>query len=191
MNTDNDNIGAAATGANENTERFNHLWEDFLSIYKGNLLQLASSEEGLTATGAVNSLKEEKKTWASPSTIYGRWIMTLSKDEPRKGDRVLRILTEDLNVDPVSLPDEGKNTSIGAGVAGGATGAAAGYFLPRALGASTILSAAGSILGGAAVALGAIRFVNGRKTPAVQQAIEGYVSQLSHYHDRVIEVLNS
>lgn len=190
MTTDNINSKDTSICKDECVDRFKHLWEDFSNTYKGELFQLTSGEEGLTSSGAVNALREAKKSWAIPETMCGRWIMTLTAKSPDKGERVLRILTEDLNIEPVELPEDAKDEKIGAGVAGGAIGAAAGYFLPRALGASTILSAAGGVIGAAATALGAVHTV-GKKDSPVKVIIEGYMAQLNHYRDRVIEVLES
>ncbi len=173
----------------ELTKRFNKLWEDFTALYKGELLGLAAGEEGLTATGAVNALSEIKRNWGASDTIYGRWVIMLKAQDPEKGDRVLRILTEDMNVEPVAFTPEGENSKVGAGVTGGATGAAAGYFLPKLLGASTLLSAATAVAGGAAGIIGAIHLVNSRKTPALDRALKEYLDHLNQFHDRVYQVL--
>ncbi|MDE7159267.1 MAG: hypothetical protein K2O24_00265 [Muribaculaceae bacterium] len=191
MNSDYNNTDGTITPANENVERFNHLWEDFRNTFKGELLSIASSSEGLTSTAAVNALREAKQTWGVPETMCGRWVKTLVEKYPEQGDRVSRILTEDLSIEPMEHPADSKETAIGAGVAGGAVGAAAGYFLPRVLGASTLLSATGGLIGAAAVALGAVHTVNSRKASPEQTLIEGYLTQLEHYHDRVVEVLES
>ena len=82
------------------TIKFQELWDNFVSSFKG-ILITESSKQGLSFAIVKLSLSESVLTWSSEYTINGRWLYKLIQEEPEKGALVKEILTKDISLTEV------------------------------------------------------------------------------------------
>ncbi len=167
------------------TDKFDDLWTDFVSTFKGSLLMQARKQ---TLSFALVKLifSETCLSWTSEYTVNGRWLDGFIKENPVKGALVKEILTKDMKLSEVIVDRNGMSflkyaVPVGVG--------AAGYSIAKLLELGTVGVATSTLVPLAVAIPIANSIVNNRKTDITEVLINGYVRQLDKYRDAVIAAL--
>jgi len=167
------------------TIKFQELWDDFVSSFKGRLITESSKQE-LSFAIAKLSLAEVVSTWSSEYTINGRWLYKLIQEEPEKGKLVKEILTRDISLMEVksaySNPDRIKYIiPLGAG--------AIGYGVAHLAELATLGTACATLIPMAVAYPLATTHLSNKKNQQKESVINSYVNQLNKYKEAVISAL--
>ena len=167
------------------TNKFNQLWDDFVSSFKGNLIAQARKQT-LSFAFVKLIFSEACLSWTSEYSVNGRWLDNLVKENPANGNLVKEILTQDMALKEIAVQGDSLDflkyvAPVGAG--------AIGYGISKALHLATLGTACATL----APLLIAIPVTNGclnsRKENATMRLIDGYVAQLSKYREAVVAAL--
>lgn len=167
------------------TIKFQELWDDFVSSFKGNLIT-ESSKQGLSFAIAKLSLSEAVSTWSSEYTINGRWLYKLIQEEPEKGKLVKEILTKDISLTEVKSESSNSDSlkyiiPVGAG--------AIGYGVAHMAGLATLGTACVTLIPMAVAYPLTTTHLSNRKDKEKERIINGYVNQLNKYKEAVMSAL--
>ncbi len=167
------------------TIKFQELWDDFVSSFKG-LLITESSKQELSFAIAKLSLTEVVSTWSSEYTINGRWLYKLIQEEPEKGKLVKEILTKDISLTEVKLeyssPDSLKYIiPLGVGVIG--------YGVAHIAELATLGTVCTTLIPIAIAYPLTTTHLSNKKDKQNERIISDYVNQLNKYRDAVISTL--
>lgn len=169
-----------------NLERFDDLWESFITAVKGSL-RSAAKEKKLDYKHAQAILAEQKMSWQNDYAAEGKWINDLNEHNQAKAELVRRILVQDMQFSELSKPSSSVTPQIIGAIGGGAIG----YGIAAASDFSTL----GTVVTTAAtLAVGGIvgNNVSYKKKTAVENAtINEYASQLDSYYHSVVAALNA
>lgn len=172
----------------ENTERekFESLWEDFLTLVKGKLISTAQKQT-LSTPLANLILTDAAGSWSDNYSVYGRWLQQLSADAPEKSSLIKEILVSDMKFSEIekknSLPSYCDYLIPGAG-------AVAGYVVSHCLSFGKIAQAA-TILVPAILLYPAVKmFRNNQEEIYKDKDINSYISQLEKFKNSVLSVLS-
>ena len=167
------------------TTKFQELWQDFVSSFKGNLITESHKQDISFATAKL-ALGEAVSTWASEYTINGRWLHKLIQENPSKGNLVKEVLTRD-----VVLSEEKSNgpksdnlkyiITIGAG--------AIGYGIAYVAGLNTVVTACAALVPMVLAYPIANRYILDQKEKARADLINSYVNQLNKYKQSILSIL--
>ena len=167
------------------TIKFQELWDDFISSFKGNLI-IESKKQDISFPLVKLTLTEAISTWLSEYTINGRWLYKLTQDDPEKGKLVKEIIIKDISL--VEIKSNGPDSSsakylapIGAG--------ALGYGAAKLLGLATVGTACATVIPMIVAYPVAAQYISGKKDANQEQMINGYVNQLEKYKKSIISVL--
>lgn len=167
------------------TVKFQELWNDFISSFKGSLITEANKQE--LSLGLVKIiLSDAVSTWSSEYTINGRWLYKLMQDEPEKGKLVKEIITKDISlseVKPESTNPENLKYIIPIGA--GAIGYGAAYMA----GLATVGTACSTLIPMAVAYPLAKTHISNKKSKEKERMINSYVDQLNKYKEAVISAL--
>lgn len=167
------------------TVKFQELWNDFISSFKGSLITESNKQE--LSLGIVKIiLSDAVSTWSSEYTINGRWLCKLIQDEPEKGKLVKEIITKDISLSEVkpefSNPENLKYLiPIGAG--------AIGYGAAYISGLATVGTACSTIIPIAVAYPLTITHISNKKNKEKERIINSYVNQLNKYKEAVMSAL--
>lgn len=167
------------------TTKFQELWQDFVSSFKGNLINEAR-KHNISFAFAKLALGEAVSTWMSEYTINGRWLYKLIQEEPAKGNLVKEIITHDISLTEV---DSSKSNSdslkliipLGAG--------AIGYGIAHLANLGLIATACATLAPMAAAYPITTKFLENQQQKAKQDTINSYVDQLGKYKESIISAL--
>lgn len=167
------------------TIKFQELWDDFVSSFKG-LLITESQKQEISFAIAKLSLIEVVSTWSSEYTVNGRWLRKLIQEEPEKGKLVQEILTKDISLTEIKLEQSRSNglkyiIPLGAG----AIGCGIAYMTKLA----TIGTACATLIPIAVAYPLTTAYLLNRKDIEKERIINNYVSQLNKYKESVISIL--
>lgn len=172
-----------------NLEIFDRLWSEFIGTFKGAMRRKAKNGR-LNYDEARTALAEVSLCWQNDLESEGRWVSTLSSEEPAKGRLVRKILTQDMHITAEDRAGGGFVVPAAAGVFG-VGGGVIGYGMANLLGMGT----AGTIATTAVpLALGAVigsNYTARRKNEALEATINGYASQLDSFYHAVVATLNA
>lgn len=167
------------------TQSFERVWNDFLSLFKGNLLTEAAKQE-LTLASARLMLAEAKLTWTTEYSLCGAWLSRLRKEDPRKGELVKTILTDDMKLSEAGLESyNGSAVKIAVPVGVGI----AGFLISHFAGAGIIVQAGSTLIPAALTYPLSTQFVKDRRTKVENRIIDNYVAQLNKYKRSAISAL--
>lgn len=167
------------------TIKFQELWDDFVSSFKGKLLT-ESAGQGISFVAAKLSLSDAVLTWTSEYTINGRWLYNLIKEEPEKGKLVKEIITKDISITEVksecSNSDKMKYMiPLGAGVVG--------YGVAYSIGLATIGTVCATLLPMIVAYPVTATHLSNRRAKEEEKIINDYVNQLNKYKEAVMSAL--
>ena len=167
------------------TIKFQELWDNFVSSFKG-ILITESSKQGLSFAIVKLSLSESVLTWSSEYTINGRWLYKLIQEEPEKGALVKEILTKDISLTEVKSESSNSDSlkyviPVGAG--------AIGYGVAYMAGLTTLGTACATLIPMAVAYPLTTTLLSNRKDKEKERIINGYVNQLNKYKEAVMSVL--
>lgn len=167
------------------TIKFNELWQDFVSSFKGNLIT-ESRKQDISFAFAKLALSEAVSTWTSEYTINGRWLHKLMQDDSSKGNLVKEILTKD-----IALTEERFNGTksdslkyivpVGAG--------AIGYGVAHALELATLGTACATLAPMAIAYPLTTKYLSNKKEKAQDNLINAYVDQLNKFKESILSAL--
>jgi len=167
------------------TTKFQELWQDFVSSFKGNLIT-ESRKQTLTFAIAKMALGEAVSTWTSEYTINGRWLYKLMQEEPAKGELVKEIFTKDIILTEVK-PTGAKSDSLKYLVPIGA--GAVGYGVAHLAELATIGTACATLVPMAVAYPITTKYLSNQKEKEEENVIKSYVSQLNKYKESIISAL--
>jgi len=167
------------------TIKFQELWDDFVSSFKGRLITESSKQE-LSFAIAKLSLAEVVSTWSSEYTINGRWLYKLIQEEPEKGKLVKEILTRDISLMEVKSAYSNSDRikyiiPLGAG--------AIGYGVAHLAELATLGTACATLIPMAVAYPLATTHLSNKKNQQKESVINSYVNQLNKYKEAVISAL--
>ena len=167
------------------TIKFQELWDDFVSSFKGILITESSKQE-LSFAIVKLSLSESVSTWSSEYTINGRWLYKLIQEEPEKGALVKEILTKDISLTEVKSESSNSDSlkyviPVGAG--------AIGYGVAHMAGLTTLGTTCATLIPMAVAYPLTTTLLSNRKDKEKGRIINGYVNQLNKYKEAVMSVL--
>jgi len=156
---------------------FNHHWEGFINVVKGNLITIPTSQD-ISVNMAKLVLNEAALSWLSEYDVKGQWLISIIQSEPAVGERIKDILVNEMEFADVK-PSRDKSLLVKASIP--AAGAVFGAAVPVALGAS--------LLTGLACALGlsalsyplASKMADGMEECKKNRIIDVYVGQLEKF----------
>ena len=167
------------------TVKFQELWSDFISSFKGRLITESNKQE--LSIGLVKIiLSDAVSTWSSEYTINGRWLYKLMQEDPERGELVKEILTKDISITEVKSESSNYDSlkyiiPVGFG--------AIGYGVARIAGIATFGTVCATLIPMAVVyPLTIISFSNKRKI-VNEEMINAYIKQLEKYKESIISVL--
>lgn len=167
-------------------DKFNGLWDSFLTALKGALLT-ASKENQLDYNNAQATLTRIGMCWQNDFASEGRWVNQLVQEDEAKGKLVRKILVKDLKFNQQPTPT-GSHTPLAIGAIGGG---ALGYGVAALANMETLGTVATTV---ATVAIGGIvgnNIASKKKDAAIKASVEGYLTQLDTYYHSVVAALNA
>lgn len=167
------------------TTKFQELWQDFVSSFKGNLLT-ESRKQKISYAIAKMALSEAVSTWTSEYTINGRWLYKLMQDEPAKGELVKEIFTKDITLTEVKST-ESKSDSLKYLVPIGA--GAVGYGVAHLAELATIGTACATLAPMAVAYPLTKKYLSNKKEKEEENIISSYVNQLNKYKESILSAL--
>ncbi|MBQ2885106.1 MAG: hypothetical protein IJE43_15330 [Alphaproteobacteria bacterium] len=87
---------------NQQQEKFESLWSDFIALVKGKLLTTANKQT-LSISLANLILTDAASSWGSDYEINGRWIKEIRMLDPKKAELILEVLLNDLKFSDVRI----------------------------------------------------------------------------------------
>lgn len=166
-------------------EKFEQLWKSFTATVNGKLITYSKNTK-LSGNIARLILTESSNAWSSEYDACGRWLMTLSKEQPEKAKAIEQLLTRDITfTDVVSKGEWPLYLNIALSAVGAGVGWAISYEL-YATKAVQWLSALGSA---AITYLVSQNISKMSKIKALDSSVQGYMQQLTAYHDKVVALL--
>lgn len=167
------------------TNKFKELWHDFVTGFKGNLID-ESKKQPITLALASLSLSDALLSWTSEYTVNGRWLNNLIKEEPAKGNLVKEIITKDVALTEVRIP-QSKPAALGYAIPAGA--AALGYAAAQCASLGTLPTVCATAVP-AVVAYPFVRsYLDKSRHAEITGVIDSYVGQLDKYKDAVLSAL--
>lgn len=171
---------------NTEREKFESLWEDFLTLVKGKLISTAQKQK-LSTPLANLILADTAGSWNDEYSLYGRWLHQLDIDAPEKSNLIREILVRDMKFCEIEkksiLPSYCDYLIPGAG-------AAAGYVVSHCLSFGKLAQAA-TILVPAILLYPAVKmFRNNQEEIYKDKDINSYISQLEKYKNSILSVLS-
>lgn len=167
------------------TTKFQELWQDFVSSFKGNLIT-ESRKQKISFAIAKMALGEAVSTWTSEYTINGRWLYMLMQDEPAKGSLVKEIFTKDITLTEVK-PTRSKSDSLKYLVPIGA--GAVGYGVAYLAELAKIGTTCATLVPMAVAYPLTTKYLSNQKEKEDENIINSYVDQLNKYKESVISAL--
>jgi len=167
------------------TTKFQELWQDFVSSFKGNLIS-ESRKQKISFAIANMALGEAVSTWTSEYTINGRWLYKLMQDEPAKGELVKEIFTKDIALTEVK-PSGAKSDSLKYLVPIGA--GAVGYGVAHLAELATIGTACATLVPMAVAYPITTKYLSNQKEKEEKNVINSYVNQLNKYKESIMSAL--
>lgn len=167
------------------TQRFEELWNNFVTSFKGSLLG-ESRKQTLTYPLAKLLLQDAILTWNEDYSINGAWLRQLTKDEPKKAAIVKEILNDDMHLTETDVK-QSDDTLVRYGIPIGS--GIAGLAISNALSASALVQAA-STIGPMAIAIALCHsHIKSKKATTVSLMVDDYVEQLDKYKQAIIATL--
>ena len=167
------------------TTKFQELWQDFVSSFKGNLMA-ESRKQKISFAIAKMALSEAVSTWTSEYTINGRWLYKLMQDEPAKGELVKEIFIKDITLTEVKSTGTKSDSlkylvPIGAG--------AVGYGIAHLAKLATVGTACSTFIPMAVAYPITTKYLSNQKEREEENIINTYVNQLNKYKESIISAL--
>ncbi len=169
-----------------NKEKFESLWQDFISLVKGKLL-LTGRNQTLTTPLANLILSEAASSWVSEYEINGKWLQQYKDENEAKAALVQDILYKDMKFSDINmkrdLPDYYDYIIP-------AAGAGVGYGTGMLLGLGKIAQLV-SVLGPAILLFPAVKmFRKNQQESNIVVNVDLYIEQLNKFRDSVLSVLS-
>lgn len=166
-------------------ELFEKYWERFMARLRGKIMHHAQ-RQNLTYSLMKLILKDASDSWNSDLEENGRWLMQYCGQNPQEGALVRRILLEDMEFAEISVNKA--NWEVLAHAVPVA-GAASGFGISSALGATPIMKAFFTIAPALLLYPAARGFSGGIKDRSTEEYIDRYLLQLDKYKKSVVSVL--
>lgn len=166
-------------------EVFEKNWEQFMTRLRGKIMHYAQRQK-LTSSLMKLILKDASNSWDSDKEENGRWLMHYCRQNPQGGELVRRILLEDM--DFTEVPERKGNGEILTHVVPVA-GAAAGFGISSAMGATTVAKAVFTIAPALLLYPAAKGFSGSVRDRNAEEYIDRYLLQLDKYKKSVVSVL--
>lgn len=171
---------------NKDLEKFESLWNDFITLVKGKLLTTANTLS-LSTPVANLILTEAKSSWGSDCEIYGRWIMNIRRENPEKAELISEILLKDLKFSDICaksvLPDYCNYLipTIGAFI---------GYTVGGALDFSKLWQTVSTIVPAVLLYPAVKSYRNNQQLLNNEYTVNQYIEQLEKYKNSIISILS-
>lgn len=165
---------------------FESYWDRFTARLSGTLMNESKKQE-ITYNVASVLLSDSLMAWSLSYDECGAWLLRLKSEDPRKGELVSQIITNDIKFTEIepkkAFPPSAKAIAP-------VCGAALGFVISHALGAGVITQII-STLAPAAIIYPATKSAEGVITENNKSAvIDDYMVQLDKYKQSVISVLS-
>lgn len=171
---------------NTDREKFDSLWNDFIALVKGKLINSASKQK-LSVPLANLILSDAASTWTSEYEINGKWLYGFAEREPQKADLIREILMNDMKFGDVEMRRELSN---GIYYIVPAIGAIAGLSISYFSGASKVIQAISTIAPAILLYPAVKLFGKQQAETNVQKNIEDIMQQLEKYHNSILSILS-
>lgn len=168
-------------------DKFKELWNDFASGFRGKLIS-ESSRGTLKYSDVKLDLAEAAESWNSEYSIPGRWLYKLIADDPKRGELVRDILTNDLTVSEVAA--NGHNVEW-VNVAAPAGLGAVGYTVAAIAHWGTVATLCSTIIPAVVAFPVAKAFTSAHNNKANDRLVEAYMEQLDKCRDAVEAALKA
>ena len=173
--------------SNTGIEKFETLWTNFETRVKGKLMTIQKNQTISTSLANL-ILTDLALSWASDIEINGRWLNSLTEENPTKAAMIKSILMKDMHFDPIEKPSSYESTNILQYIIPCA-GAGVGYIASRFFEVNSLGQAAFILIPALASYPVAKNIVTNKKQLVAQQEIDLYIEQLAKYKSSVISIL--
>jgi len=167
-------------------EKFDSLWTDFITLFKGKLIEVANKQT-LSTPLANLILDDARSIWTSSYEINGRWLNKLQKEEPQRGEIVSKILTHDMTLTDI---EHGSVLPVYCNYLIPILGAGVGYAISSFYDASKVVQGISTVLPAVLLYPAVIQYRGIQKNKNIQTNIEAYITQLDKYYQSVVSVLS-
>lgn len=170
----------------ENRDKFDGVWDEFITTFKSQLLK--ASDSVITEHNYVRLLLENSKSIFYDNTSRcGKWLEDIGKENPEKAEMIRKIIDKDMDIDPVKSEELSSSFKLAVPVVGGV----AGYAIAKASHATTLGLVLSTAIPLAALYPVGAYCVNRYNMLKRESVIPGYVSQLDKYRKGIESVLLS
>ena len=171
---------------NTNKEKFESLWDDFISLVRGKLLTVAKNQT-ITTPLANLILSNAVSSWLSEYEINGRWLMRYREEDEAKMNLVQEVLTQDMKFSEVTIKRELPDyynyiiPTIGAGV---------GYATSFIFDLGKIVQVASVIVPATLLYPAVKMYRQNQKVANMDINVNLYIEQLNKFRDSVLSILS-
>ena len=171
---------------NNQQEKFESLWSDFIALVKGRLLTTANKQT-LSTSLANLILADAASSWGSDYEINGRWVKEIREQEPKKAELILEVLLNDLKFSDVRikgvLPDY-CNYLIPT------IGAIVGYAASHYWGASKLWQVVSTVAPAVLLYPAVKVYRKNQELSNIENITNQYIEQLEKYKNSIISILS-
>lgn len=169
-----------------NKEKFVSLWNNFVSLTKGKLIQAAKGQD-LTQPLANLILSETSHTWMSEHELNGKWLCKYTEENEKKASLIKEILLSDMRFDEI------KQKSIMPGYYTyliPAIGAVAGYAIGDYFKFNDVWHIISTAVPAALLVPTVKAYRNEQLAKDKENIINLYIEQLTKYKNSIISILS-
>ncbi len=171
---------------NTEKEKFEPLWDDFITLVKGKLITSAKKQT-LSTSLANLILTDAASSWGSDYEINGRWMKKFIDESPSKANLVKEILLQDMKFTNITmmrvLPDYCNYLipTIGAFV---------GYATGSCFSVGKIIQVVSTVAPAILLFPVVKMYRENQYNANAENAVTQYISQLTKYKDSIISILS-
>ena len=169
-----------------NISEFESYWDRFTDRLRGTLMN-ESKKQTISYSVASILLSDALMSWSLSYDDCGAWLLRLKSEDPRKGELVSRILSNDIKFTEI---EPKKVMPPAAKVLAPAAGAALGFGISHALGAGILVQIISTVLPAALIYPATNSVGNMMAENNKSAIIDDYMAQLDKYKKSVISVLS-
>lgn len=171
---------------NTDKERFESLWNDFVVLVKGKLIN-TSNNQRLSTSLANLILRDAASIWDSEYEICGKWMSQLYECDPQKAKLIREIILNDMKFSEITEKKEMSNQyNIIIPTIGAIVGLGISYFAGAGKWIQTISTIAPAVL----LYPAAKTFSKQQTDINRKKTIEELIGQLDKYKNSILSVLS-
>lgn len=168
-----------------NKEKFESLWNSFVTLVRGKLLMTAR-KQNLTLPLANLILSEASTSWMSEYDMNGKWLCNYFKENEEKASLIKEILLQEMKFTAIS-PKKDLPTSYNYIIP--ALGAGVGFAVSSLCGLGRIATVL-SVLAPAVLLYPAVKtYRSGKALRNVDVNVDLYMEQLEKYKHSIVSIL--